>query len=133
MGRIRKVRVVTCCIRCGSLIPSSRRADALYCKQSCRAASEKLRYKAGHPDYVVRQLRLVSEIKHLSTYGHLRFLDNPLLNPKDKFRVARSLGYRSMLEVDVARQLETLGVPFVYEPFKISYLDPIPPRNLTTI
>lgn len=39
----------------------------------------------------------------------------------DKYRHARALGYRSGLEVKVARQLEELGIPFEYEKLKIKY------------
>lgn len=40
---------------------------------------------------------------------------------KDRFRAARALGYRSGLEVAVARQLEEAGVSFEYEPFRIPF------------
>lgn len=103
------------------MIPDKRRSDALYCSQRCRAAAEKKRYKDTHPEYVARQLKLVQRINHLKEHGHTNYIDRPDLNPKDRFRVARSLGYRSMLEVSVARQLEELGVPFEYEKHKIKY------------
>lgn len=50
--------------------------------------------------------------RHLREYGTLDFLE---VNPRDKYRVARSLGFRSMLEFNVARQLTEAGVPFKYE------------------
>jgi hypothetical protein len=110
------------CVHCISPIPQWKRADAAYCSTQCVDAAEKARYKATHPEYVKRQLRLVSEIRHMKEHGHTKFLDNPIGNPKDKYRVARSLGYRSMLEVNVARQLEAAGIPVVYEKLKIEYL-----------
>lgn len=39
----------------------------------------------------------------------------------DRFRAARSLGYRSGLEVKIARQLEAAGVPFEYEAVTLRY------------
>jgi predicted nucleic acid-binding Zn ribbon protein len=109
------------CAKCGAPIPASRRSDAKYCTQSCRAAAEKKRYKATHPDYVERQKKIVNRIRHLKEHGHTDFLDKPELNPKDKFALARSLGYRSMLEYTVAQQLLKAGVPFIYEGLKITY------------
>lgn len=109
------------CVKCGDLIPDSRRSDAKYCTQSCRAAAEKKRYKANHPEYVERQKKIVNRIRHLKEHGHTDFLDKPELNPKDKFALARSLGFRSMLEYNIAQQLIKAGVPFVYEGLKITY------------
>ena len=112
------------CLKCGEKVPTTKRSDAVYCSDKCRAAAEKKRYKDTHPEYVERQLRLVSEIRHKKLFGHTDYLDNPILNPKDKYRVARSLGFRSLLEYTVAKQLESLGVPFTYEETKIKYRRP---------
>jgi ribosomal protein S26 len=117
----RKQKETTHCVKCGSKIPDSRRSDAKYCKESCRDAAEKLRYKANHPEYVERQKRLTTEWRHRKEHGHTEFIDNPLLNKKDKFALARSLGFRSMLEYNVAKQLTDAGVSFEYEKFKIKY------------
>ena len=112
------------CQKCGGNIPLLKRADASYCSTTCSNTVEKARYKATHPDYVLRQLKTANTKRHIKEYGHTRFLENPLLNKKDKFRLARSLGFRSMLEYTVALQLTALGVPFKYEPFKIPYKHP---------
>jgi predicted nucleic acid-binding Zn ribbon protein len=122
MNQRRKPKETTHCVKCGSEIPSSRRSDAKYCSQSCRAAAEKIRYKANHPEYVERQKKLTTEWRHLKEHGHTRFIDNPLLNKKDRFALARSLGFRSMLEYNVAKQLIDSGVGFEYEKFKIKYV-----------
>lgn len=58
----------------------------------------------------------------MKKFGHTDFYDDPNLNKRDRFRAARSLGFRSMLEVSVARQLEETGVTFWYEPLKIPYI-----------
>jgi predicted nucleic acid-binding Zn ribbon protein len=121
MEAIRKPKDHLNCVRCGNKIPEKRRSDAKYCTQSCRAAAEKKRYKAIHPDYVERQKKLSNEWRHLKEHGHTDFLSRPELNPKDKFALARSLGYRSMLEYTVAQQLIKAGVPFEYEKLKITY------------
>ena len=57
------------------------------------------------------------QLKTLST----KFLDQPELNPKDKFALARSLGFRSMLEYNVAKQLNDAGISYNYEKVKIIY------------
>jgi len=44
-------------------------------------------------------------------------------NKKDRFRHARAMGYRSGLEVSVAKDLEAKGVPFEYEKKKIKWAD----------
>jgi hypothetical protein len=121
MAWVKKPKLHADCVKCGSKIPEHKRSDVKYCSQRCRAAEEKKRYCDRHPDYVKRQRRQVCEIRHTAFYGHTEFLDNPVGNVKDKYRHARALGYRSGLEVAVAKQLESLGVPFEYESFKISY------------
>jgi hypothetical protein len=123
MGRVRKERLFTTCqrVRCGSLIPTSKRSDARFCSESCKNAEEKKRYCKKNPEYVRRQRKAVSEIHHMQIYEHTNFIGNPMGNIKDKYRVARSLGYRSGLEVSIARQLEGLGIPFEYEKTKIAY------------
>lgn len=57
----------------------------------------------------------------MKDYGHTDFIDRPDLNPKDKFALARSLGFRSMLEYNIAKQLTEAGVPFEYEKLTIHY------------
>lgn len=131
MGRHRHPYVSRPCAKCSDPVPEWRRSDAAYCSQSCRAAAEKARYSATHPDYVARQRQLVARLHHIRTHGHTAYIDSPVGNPKDRYRVARSLGYRSMLEVSVARQLEAAGIPFEYEKFKVQYLwHPAPPDLL---
>lgn len=117
----RKPKSQELCSKCERVIPDSRRSDAKYCSQSCRAAAEKKRYKANHPDYVERQKRISNEWRHLKEHGHTEFLDKPELNLKDKFALARSLGFRSMLEYNIAKQLEEAGIEYQYEKVKITY------------
>lgn len=112
------------CEQCGEKIPESKRSDAKFCTERCRNSAEKRRFCDNNPEYVKRQRRLVSEIHHKREYGHTKYLDDPLQNKKDKYRVARSLGYRSGLEVSVAKQLTELGVAFDYESVKIEYTIP---------
>jgi len=123
MGRIKKPKDFLFCQRasCGNKIPDCKRSDARFCTTRCKDAEEKKRYCDNNPDYVSRQRRLVCELRHKDLYGHTDFIDNPMGNPNDKYRNARAMGYRSGLEVKIARQLEALGVPFEYEKFKIKY------------
>lgn len=57
----------------------------------------------------------------MQVHGHTKFIDDPLLNKRDRFRVARSLGFRSLLEYTVAKQLTELGVDFQYEGITFKY------------
>lgn len=122
----RKSRLFTHCQKpeCGSKIPDTKRSDSKYCSVQCKNAEEKKRFKANNPDYAERQRKGVKKWRHLNTYGTLEYLENPLKNKKDKFRVARAMGFRSGLEVTVAKQLESLGIPYEYEKMKIEWTDP---------
>ena len=125
MGRIRKPKEHSHCLKegCGLAIPDSKRSDAKYCSGRCREAAEKKRYCDRNPQYVKRQRRLVNEIRHKSLYGHTEFIDNPMKNNRDRFARARAMGYRSGLEVKIARQLDALGVNYGYETHKIEWED----------
>ena len=112
------------CIKCGGKVPEEIRSDAKYCGDRCRDAVEKKRYCDKNPDYVARQRRLVREIRHMKEFGHTRYIENPMANSRDKYAQARSLGYRSMLEVCIAEDLESKGITFEYESLKIPYLKP---------
>lgn len=125
MRRITQPSVDGKCLKCGGEIPPTKRSDASYCSVQCRNAAEKKRYKAKNPEYVKRQLGLVNVIRHIKIHGHTDYIDHPLLNKKDRFRVARSLGFRSLLEYTVHKQLTDLGFPFKYEAIKIEYIRPI--------
>ncbi len=58
---------------------------------------------------------------HKSNYGDL----TPILEmTKDRFRVARSLGFRSSLEVHIAKQLDYSNVPYEYESKTLRYIKP---------
>lgn len=143
----RKSRLFSHCQKpeCLNKIPDTKRSDAKYCSVQCRNAEEKKRYKENNPDYVERQKKVVrkwhrkkskdpeyrektrrrlNEYRHRETYGTIEYLENPLKNKKDPFRVARSIGFRSGLEVKVAKQLEELGIPYEYETMKIAWHDP---------
>jgi len=109
------------CKKCKDTIPSTKRSDAVYCSDRCRSAAEKKRYCDSHPEYVKRQRRLVTVIRHMQEFGHLEYMDNPIGNKRDKYAKARSLGYRSMLEVKIAKQLEEAGIDFGYETLKLPY------------
>lgn len=121
MGRHRHPYIARPCAKCSTTVPPERRSDAIYCSPQCGGAAEKARYVATHPEYQARQRVLIQRLRHLKEHGHTDFITNPVGNPKDRFRVARSLGYRSMLEVNVARQLEAAGIPFLYESVKLTY------------
>jgi len=119
---VKKPKLHENCIKCGKKIPETKRSDVKYCSKLCRSAAEKKRYCDRNPSYVKKQRRLVCELRHKDLYGHTEYLDNPVGNIKDKYRHARALGYRSGLEVAIARQLESSGIAFEYETFKIHYL-----------
>ena len=127
------------CTRCEGPIPHEKRSDAIYCSVRCRHTAEKLRYVRQNPEYVKRQRAQVKEYRadpvfakrecrraqekyHTAIYGHTEYIDMPINNMNDRYRVARQLGFRSGLEVSVARQLEEAGIPFEYETMKIKWV-----------
>lgn len=112
------------CVKCQSDIPESLRADAAYCGKKCRNAAEKARYCSRNPEYVARQRRLSLQIRHEGLYGHTFFIDKPQMNPRDRFGFARSVGFRSGLEVKVSAQLKALGIDPRYEKVKLKYTKP---------
>ncbi len=57
----------------------------------------------------------------MQMFGHTKFIDDPALNTRDRYRVARKLGFRSLLEYNVAQQMKEAGINFMYEPFSIEY------------
>lgn len=119
------------CQKCGGEIPPTKRADSKFCSDVCRGSAYKARYCKRNPDYVERQRKLCAEIRHLQTHGHLEYLDNPQMNKRDKFGPARKLGFRSMLEVSVAKQLDEAGIKYGYETEKIKYTFPETIRTYT--
>jgi len=125
LARAKKQKENSHCLKsgCGALIPETKRSDAKYCSETCRAAAEKKRYCDKNPEYIKRQRRLVNEIRHNNTYGHTEFLDNPMKNQKDKYARSRDMGYRSGLEVQTARYLDSIGVKYGYENLKIEWED----------
>lgn len=119
------------CKKCGGEIPPTKRSDSVFCSVTCRKSAEKARYCETHPDYVKRQRKQCTETRHLQTHGHLEYLGKPHMNRKDKFGPARKLGFRSMLEVAVARQLDEAGIKYGYETQRIEYTVPETVRKYT--
>ncbi len=64
----------------------------------------------------------------IETYG--RTIE-PIEMFNDRFRAARALGYRSGLEVQISRQLEAAGVPFMYEGTTLRYNVPAEDHRYT--
>lgn len=106
------------CEECGGEIPSHKRSQAKFCTERCQQRTAGRRRRLNHPDEV---REYGNRYYHTQKFGHTDFYDDPDLNKRDRFRAARSLGFRSMLEVSVAQQLESMGVSFGYEPLKIPY------------
>jgi hypothetical protein len=50
---------------------------------------------------------------------------------KDRYAVARSLGFRSGLEVSVARDLDARGVKYEFEKVKVKYTKPVKEQTYT--
>lgn len=53
------------------------------------------------------------------------------MNKRNRYRHAKKLGFRSGLEVAVARDLEERGVPYEYETIKIEFTEPEKARRYT--
>lgn len=110
-----------CCKKCGGEIPHHLSARALYCSFPCRKAAEKQRYRERNPDYVARQRKADRDRYRTKQYGRPVSLAEMT---KERHREARLLGFRSMLEYQLAEQLKEAGVPFEYEPYPIYYTKP---------
>jgi hypothetical protein len=107
-------------------MPSTRATQARFCTTACRVRTNSRKWALAHPEYIrdsqlrryranpepqrVRQRRLY----RIASYGRDPG-ENPLAYTKDKYRHARALGYRSGLEVAVAKELTDAGVKFQYE------------------
>ncbi len=72
-------------------------------------------WRANNPNYMRRYHRNVS-------YGRPDIENIDMV--KDKYRVARSLGFRSGFEVRVAGELKAQGIDAKYESIKVSYEKP---------
>lgn len=129
------------CEECGETIPASRIRPSgrptKFCSERCRVRLRNRtigkailrRWRIENPEkYAAQKARSVrrqKEMYHLETYG--RVLETPeeiMKNGHDRYRHARALGYRSGLEVQVARQLEEAGVKFEYEAHVLRYTVP---------
>lgn len=128
------------CVECEGDIPSHKRSDAKYCSDTCRAAAEKRRhrersgtstgkrrgpYAVARKEYETKKeaLRERSKLRyHLAQYG--KPLTKVTQMTKDRYRHARALGYRSGLEVSVARYMEERGIEFGYEAVTLPYVKP---------
>lgn len=125
------------CAECGGEIPPTRKKQAKFCSDRCRNREATRRWRKAHPEKAreknreaVRRWREANLEKnatmcrrryHIKTYG--REVTIPEMT-KDRFRAARALGYRSGLEVAVARYLEENKVPFEYETLRLKYVVP---------
>lgn len=125
------------CGECGGPIPPSRPAQARYCGDACKKRS----YRTRHPERACAQVREAnarryaedpefrrSSVRRTKVWRHRKLygqtLDTPediIKHAKDRYRRARAEGYRSGLEVSIARSLEARGVAFQYEPFRLPY------------
>jgi hypothetical protein len=134
------------CQECGGPVPASRIRPqghpVRYCSDTCRRrchrrrrpevkarknAVRQRRY-ATDPTYRDETKRKVRERKQIATYGFvLNTPEDIIANAKDRFKVARALGFRSGLEVAIARQIEKAGLPVLYEAQKVYYVWPATP------
>lgn len=121
MGRHR-TKLVRLCPRCKRRVPTTRATQARYCSRRCYKRANFARWRKSDPLYFARYY-------HLRVYGHTKYVESPMSNPYDRFRRARAEGYRSGLEVAIAKQLEQLGIPFEYETLKIPFTQPSKPRH----
>lgn len=96
---------------CGNtFIPNT--ASQIHCSSFCKKKHNKLLTKIQY---------------YKQHYGEdiwEKTMTKPSARFKDKYRIARELGYRSGLEVSFARFLEENNIPFKYEDIKIQYVQP---------
>jgi len=109
---------------CGEPIPASRR---LHCSKKCGDRACERRTRTGHRwqnDHAYRENNKAKnkEKYHREMYGPGGAAG--VTHAKDRFAKARALGYRSGLEVKIARELEEAGVKAGYETVTIRYVIP---------
>ncbi len=84
--------------------------------------------KAQYRKDPVRVKNRLRKKYHIEVYGK----EVPILEmSRDRFRVARSLGFRSGLEVQIAKQLDDNHIPYEYEGTTFKYLQPEEFKRLT--
>ena len=119
------------CVGCEREIVG-RRSDAKYCSDTCRSAAEKRRYRerkglAVNPrkgPYAVPRViheKRAARLKISSAKRNQKLRDLKAGEPSS-YSKARALGFRSMFEVNIDRQLRAAGVDYKYESFKLDYV-----------
>jgi hypothetical protein len=129
------------CKGCGGEIPPTRRSDAQYCTKECssriwrennpqrikelerqREPRDQREYQKEYREKNSEELnRKTRERRQIEAYGQVVTIPEMT---KDRYRHAREHGYRSGLEVKIAKQLGDAGIGFKYEPFPITYQVP---------
>ena len=147
------------CVRCGEGIPPTRANQARYCSIRCRKKQDREQRKdkiraehrawrqrnrehvrAKRQEWLARnadQHRLYQrDWARRSRYGEAAEVifatpENYLMYSRHRFRHAIAQGYRSGLEVAIAKQLDELGIQYQYEVYPIAYTVPSRPTRYT--
>lgn len=110
------------CKQCGRAF-SPNTHNQTHCSTGCKRKFASIRYE---PKRAAKKRVTAREQYQIEHYG--KPLD-PIEMKRDKYRVARQLGYRSGLEVKVAEELKEAGVNAEYESERIRYS--VPARTAT--
>ena len=131
--------IETTCRECGGAIPSSRRSNAVFCSRRCsQRAIGRRWWRNNREQALTRQFELRSQRREIirahdrerwrrTQYGDLAEVifaspENYVTYSKSRYRHAHVKGYRSGLEVAVAKELDDAGVPYEYETLTIPYV-----------
>jgi len=110
------------CKRISSAEYKARNPDKIRAAHKLYYQKNKAVVDAKHAEWRKENPWYFTDYQTLEQYGEV--IRDPLAKTKDRFRRARAVGYRSGLEVQIARQLEEAGIMFAYEAIKISYVIP---------
>lgn len=136
------------CEWCAGPIPATLRSDARFCSRAHKTNSVSRRWvesnperrrdqnlahkerRRSDPEKAERDRQLERLRYRIHVYGE-DIGEDPLNYTKDRYRHARAQGYRSGLEVALAKQLEAAAIPFDYEKLTIPWVPKPKKRRYT--
>lgn len=110
------------CRGCGEELSSERATQARYCSFHCTRKAGKRRYYRNHIEYFKNYaIEWQKNNRDRINLNQQKRRSKNKIPSKGKYAKARSLGFRSMFEVDTAKFLEEKGIQYEYETEKIPY------------
>lgn len=97
-------------------------------KNPAKNADVSKQWRLKHPDKVRLNNFRLRRSRQIATYGRIVEIHEMIY---DRYRAARALGFRSGLEVRIARELDALKVKYEYECHTIRFQQPAEDRSYT--